>query len=110
MRRVLLSLWLLMAVRFINDTIIVFAVWPRIDNENESVKTKLQNDDYHYFENNDYKQWDYLNKLESLSMEIELFEYFNGSTTVLMFYKLLFSLKRVEFQINPKYDNIKVII
>lgn len=45
-----------------------------------------------------------------MNQQILIVEYLNGSITVLMMYKLLFSLKRVEFQINPKYDDIREIV
>lgn len=39
-----------------------------------------------------------------------LVEYVVGSTVIFLFYQILFTLKRVEYQINPKFENFKLII
>ena len=43
-------------------------------------------------------------------MEVALYNYVNRSIVVLLFFKLAFGLKRVEFQINQKYDDLEFII
>ena len=47
---------------------------------------------------------------DAIDSTIKLYDYINRTVFVIIFYKVLFTLKRVEFQISPKYNSIDMVL